>query len=203
MMRIYYRIALVLIFAEALLAAASLHPQAASSGTGAALALPEIAADFSYINTNAPVDGCGCFGVYGGSLSVAFPIARGPVAIVGDVTSGSSTSIAPNNYHLTLWVVTAGARYSPTLRWGRYHPFAQATVGFAHASQDLVEGSGASVPNASATFAADLGGGIDLDLTRRFRLRLAQASYLLTTFDNGSNNRQNNLRLSAGLVFRY
>ena len=68
-MRIYYRIALVLIFAEALFAAASLHPQTASSATGTALALPEIAAGFTYINSNAPVDGCGCFGVYGGSLT--------------------------------------------------------------------------------------------------------------------------------------
>ena len=202
-MRIHIRIALVLFFAEALLAAATLHPQAASSATGTNLALPEVAADFSYINSNVPVGGCGCFGVYGGSLTAAFPIARGPFAIVGDFTSGSSTSIAPNSYHLTLSTFTAGARYSPNLHWGRYHPFAQATAGFAHASQDLVEGAGASVPNASATFAADVGGGIDLDLNRRFRLRLAQASYLLTTFDNGSNNRQNNLRLSAGLVFRY
>lgn len=202
-MRIQFRIALVLMFAEALLAASALHPQTVGSATPKNLALPEIAADFSYINSNAPVGGCGCFGVYGGSLTLAVPIAHGPLAIVGDITSGSSTSIAPNSYHLTLSTFTAGARYTPAWRTARLHPFAQATAGVAHASQSLVSGSGASVPNAAAAFAADLGGGIDIDLNRRFRFRLAQASYVLTTFDNSSNNRQNNLRLSTGLVFRF
>lgn len=202
-MRIQIRIALVLMFAEAFLAASTLHPQTAGSALPKNIARPEIAADFSYIHSNAPVGGCGCFGVYGGSLTLAFPIAHGPIAIVGDITSGSSTSIAPNSYHLTLSTFTAGARYTPQLRTARYHPFAQVTAGFAHASQDLVSGSSTSVPNATAAFAADLGGGVDVDLNHRFRIRLAQASYLLTTFDNNSNNRQNNLRLSAGFVFRY
>jgi hypothetical protein len=31
-------------------------------------------------------------------------------------------------------------------------------------------------------------------------VRLIDADYLLTTFDNGSNNHQNNLRISAGVV---
>ena len=34
----------------------------------------------------------------------------------------------------------------------------------------------------------------------RFSVRLVEADYLLTTFDNGSNNHQNNLRISAGVV---
>ena len=173
-MRIQHRIVLVPFFAEALLAAATLHPQAASSATSKNLALPEVAADFSYINSNAPVDGCGCFGVYGGSLTAAFPIARGPFAIVGDFTSGSSTSIAPNSYHLTLSTFTAGGRYSPDLRLaissfragdGRLCPrFAGPGGGFRRIGAEC-----------NAAFAADLGGGIDLDLNRRFRIRLAQA----------------------------
>ncbi|MGB7134558.1 MAG: hypothetical protein WBD46_04695 [Acidobacteriaceae bacterium] len=202
-MRIQHRIVLVPMFAAALLAPAALHPQTAGSAARKNNALPEIAAGFTYLNSNAPVDGCGCFGVYGGSLTAAFPIARGPFAIVGDFTSGSSTSIAPNNYHLTLSTYTAGGRYTPAFGASRFHPFAQAMAGIAHASQSLVSGSGASVPNANAAFAADLGGGVDLDLNRRFRIRLAQADYLLTTFDNGSNDHQNNLRLSSGLVFRF
>ena len=108
-MRIHIRIVLVPFFAEALLAPATLHPPTASSAAHKSTALPEIAAGFSYMNSNAPVGGCGCFGVYGGSLAAAFPVARGPFAIVGDFTSGSSTSIAPNNYHLTLSTFTAGA----------------------------------------------------------------------------------------------
>jgi outer membrane immunogenic protein len=136
-------------------------------------------------------------------LTLAFPGADGPIAIVGVITSGGSGSITPNSYHLTLSNFTADARYTPTLRTARFHPFAQAMAGIAHASQSLVSGSGTSVPNATASFAAYLGGGVDLDLNRGFRIRLAQADYLLTTFDNGSNDCQNNLRLSAGLVLQF
>jgi outer membrane immunogenic protein len=202
-MRIQIQIALVLLFAVALPGATNLHPQTARGAWPTNPAKPEIAADFTFVNSNAPVGGCGCFGLYGGGLTLAFPIAHGPVALVGDASTGQNTSITANNYHLTLSTFTAGARYTPDLRIARFHPFAQAMAGVAHASQDLVKGSNASVPNAAATFALDAGGGVDLDLSRSFRLRLAQASYSMTTFDNGSNNRQNNLRLSAGLVFRY
>ena len=36
-----------------------------------------------------------------------------------------------------------------------------------------------------------------------FSARLAEADYLLTTFDNGTNNHQNNLRISAGVVIHF
>jgi hypothetical protein len=34
-------------------------------------------------------------------------------------------------------------------------------------------------------------------------VRLIEADYLVTTFDNGVNNHQNNLRIGAGLVVRF
>jgi hypothetical protein len=34
-------------------------------------------------------------------------------------------------------------------------------------------------------------------------VRLIEADYLLTTFDNGSNNHQNNLRIGAGVVVHF
>jgi hypothetical protein len=34
-------------------------------------------------------------------------------------------------------------------------------------------------------------------------LTLVEADHLLTTFDNGSNNHQNNLRISAGVVIHF
>ena len=61
-------------------------------------------------------------------------------------------------------------------------------------------GSGSSGTNA---FAANLGGGLDLRLNHRFSIRLIEADYLLTTFNNQSNNRQNNARISAGAVIRF
>lgn len=162
---------------------------------------PELAASFDYVRSNAPVGGCGCFGIYGGSATFALPLHDSPLALVAEAASGVSTGISPGGYNLLLSRFTAGIRYTPYFAASRLHPFAQATGGVAHASQSLVASSTAS--NASATLALDFGGGIDLDLNRRFSVRLAQASYLLTTFDNGSNNLQNNLRLDAGIVVHF
>jgi hypothetical protein len=51
--------------------------------------------------------------------------------------------------------------------------------------------------------AANLGGGIDLRLSRRFSYRLAEADYMLTTFNNGANNHQNNLKIGTGAVVHF
>jgi hypothetical protein len=42
-----------------------------------------------------------------------------------------------------------------------------------------------------------------LRANRRFSIRLIEADYLLTTVDNGSNDPQNNLRISAGVVVHF
>lgn len=162
---------------------------------------PEIAASFDYVRSNAPVGGGGCFGIYGGNATFALPLHDGPLALVAEAGSGVSSNIAPGGYSLMLSRFTAGIRYTPYLAASRLHPFAQITGGVAHASQSLVASSTAS--NAAATLALNFGGGVDLDLNRRFSVRLAQVSYLLTTFDNGSNNLQNNLRLDAGIVVHF
>jgi hypothetical protein len=73
----------------------------------------------------------------------------------------------------------------------------------AHASGALVQGQYSVTSNANAAFAAQLGGGTDLRLSRHFALRLAEVNYLLTRFNNSANNRQNNLDLSTGIVFRF
>jgi peptidoglycan-associated lipoprotein len=74
-------------------------------------------------------------------------------------------------------------------------------LGAARSSGSLVSGQIAT--NASAAFAANVGGGVDLRASKRFSVRLAEADYLVTTIDNGVNNHQNNLRISSGIVFRF
>ena len=97
---------------------------------------------------------------------------------------------------------------------GRVSVFGHALVGFARSSE-----------NASITAVCDqglcepvilrrdytdwspalvLGGGVDVRLTDRVSLRPIQADYVLTQFGiSGNPSTQNNLRLSAGLVFRF
>jgi peptidoglycan-associated lipoprotein len=185
------------------LAAASAQASNPPKLAAPSAARPELALGFSYLRSNAPPGGCTCFNLYGGSATFAYPIAKGPFALVGDITAEKSGAISSNNFGLTLSTYTVGARYEPMLRTPWLHPFGQALVGVAHSSGSLVQGPGTSVGNAGAAFAANVGGGLDLAASRRIWVRAIQAEYLPTTFDNGSNNHQNNLRLSTGIVIRF
>jgi len=80
--------------------------------------------------------------------------------------------------------------------FGRVVPFTHVLVGRVHASSGLF---GFNYSNSSA-FAAAVGGGLDIPLSKMIAIRAIQADYLMTRFDQAG---QNNARLSAGIVFRF
>jgi peptidoglycan-associated lipoprotein len=186
-------------------------------------ARPELALGYSYVRSNAPPGGCTCFNQNGGSAEFAWPLWNGQFALVGDVTatyaggisSGTAVSnyglttrtyasgVASGGYGLTMSTYTAGMRYVPKMGHSALKPFGQVLVGLGHASGTLVNGPDAKVGNAGAAFASIIGGGVDWLLNGRWSIRLAEADYLLTTFDNGGNNHQNNLRINTGVVVRF
>ncbi|MGD0735572.1 MAG: hypothetical protein ABR976_10515 [Terracidiphilus sp.] len=164
----------------------------------------ELALDYTYLRSNAPPGGCGCFNMNGGSASFAWPVRSGRVAIVGDLTiDGSSAPISSNNFNLTLSTFTVGPRYLAPVHHFPIQPFGQVLFGAAHASGSLVKGKTPAYTDATATIALNLGGGADFRVNRTFSIRLAEADYLLTTFNNGVNNHQNNTRISSGLVIHF
>jgi peptidoglycan-associated lipoprotein len=200
-MRISTFIRFVMGFTIAAVSCASATAQVAAPAAQAAR--PELAFDFSYLRSNVPPGGCTCFNLYGGSATFAWPISKGSFAVVGDITAATGGSITSHGFGLTLSSYTAGIRYEPKLHSQLMHPFGQALVGFAHSTGSLVQGTGTSVGNAGAAFAANAGGGLDLAVSKRIWIRAIQAEYLPTTFDNGSNDHQNNLRISGGIVVRF
>jgi peptidoglycan-associated lipoprotein len=196
--RIQYHFVLLLAFAviSTALAAAQTAP------TGDKPLRAELALDYSYIRSNAPPGGCSCFNLNGGSATFAWSLKpAGAFALVGDLSAAHSSGIGGAGYDLTLSTYTVGARYRPRIGHSPLQPYGQLLLGAARSSGSLVSGQIAS--NASAAFAANVGGGVDLRASKRFSVRLAEADYLLTTIDNGVNNHQNNLRLSSGIVFRF
>jgi len=164
---------------------------------------PELALDYTYLRSNAPPGGCVCFNLNGGSATFAWPVLSNHFALVGDVSVAHSGSITSNGYDLTLSTFTAGTRYRAGLGHSPIKPFGQILVGVAHSSGSLVSGQNPAVTNAGAAFAATAGGGLDLRATHHLSLRLIEADYLVTTFNNGVNDHQNNLRLSSGVVFHF
>ena len=203
-----YSFALLLAFAVVSTASASAQaPAAAQTHAAAASEQParaELALDYTYLRSNAPPGDCGCFNLNGGSATFAWTLKpEGHFALVGDITAAHAGSISSSGYDLTLSSYTVGARYRFKLPQPSVQPFGQVLVGLAHTSGSLVEGQSQATANAGAAFAANLGGGLDLRVNQRFSVRLVEADYLVTTFDNGVNDHQNNLRVSAGVVVHF
>ena len=103
------------------------------------------------------------------------------------------------------------------LRHGPITPFAQALFGGAHGSGNFFEicdtarihregGPGCEESGSENAFAFTLGGGVDWNATPHIGIRLIQAEYLFTKFNEGGDGlpcHQNNARISAGVVFRW
>jgi hypothetical protein len=91
-----------------------------------------------------------------------------------------------------------------TFRSDSVAPFAHFLIGAARASTGAF---GASVSDTA--LATVVGGGIDINLSDTLAIRAIQADYLMTRFKTGPqiffsglDSRQNNFRLSAGLVIK-
>jgi outer membrane immunogenic protein len=149
----------------------------------------EISAGYTYVRTNAPPGGCGCFSLNGGSASVAYRVMR-HFGLVGDLAVVHNGNVNGSNLGVTLTSYTFGPQFSLPIH--RLTPFGRILVGGAYESA-----------GDSSAFAANLGGGLDLRLDRRWSLRLFEADYYLTHFANPVNSHQNNLRLGTGLVFGF
>ena len=150
--------------------------------------LLEVGAGYNYVLSNAPPTGCGCFSLNGGSGWVAYNF-NSAFAAVAEVSGQHASNVNNTGTDLTLTSYLFGPRFAA---------FAQALFGGSHGKGTLAAGSSDSA-NAFALEA----GGLDFTLRPRFALRLIQADYFYTHFDNADNHHQNNLRSSAGVVFRW
>jgi outer membrane immunogenic protein len=202
-MRIRIKVQFFLLLAMTALSTASSVTYAQSAQAPTSQPHAELALDYSYLRSNAPPGGCDCFNLNGGSATFAWHFKPRSFALVGDVSVTHTSGISSNSYSLTLSTFTAGGRYTPRFGRSPLKPFGQILVGIAHSSGSLVEGQNSTTSNAGAAFAANVGGGIDLRASHRISFRLVEADYLVTTFDNGLNGHQNNLRLSTGVVLHF
>lgn len=159
----------------------------------------EVTMAWSADRTNGLVGGCGCFWMSGGKAeaNVSFPHR---VSIVAELAGQHSSNVGSTHQDLNLVSYLFGPRYN----WrapGRLAPFAQFLVGGVH-------GFGSSFPTTNGSnlvpdaFAFASGGGLNINISRHFALRAVQADYVQTQLPNDANDRQNHLRLSAGIIFR-
>lgn len=84
----------------------------------------------------------------------------------------------------------------------RVQPFAQALFGvslFRGFTSDIRPSGNVYTYDDATSFAMALGGGLDVRVSKRIAVRIIQADYTPTFFGSG---RQDNFRISAGIVFR-
>lgn len=150
----------------------------------------------------------------GVSVSEHFDMIPGGTAqLTGNINNwfGLSADIAGYGVHDVggvdgkLWTYLFGPTF--TLNRGKFEPFVHVFGGGARINSTL------KIPVGDTVFfnrsfhqnsvAAAAGGGLDWNVSRHIGIRLVQAEYLYTSFSDNRDNRQNNLRVSGGIVWRF
>jgi outer membrane immunogenic protein len=160
----------------------------------------EVTLAWSGDRTNAPPSGCGCFWLEGAKAEANAPFMP-HIGVVAELAGEHAGSINSAGESLSLVSYLFGPRYTLTPH-RRTALFGQFLVGGVHGFDALFPNPGGSTTTPDAlAFAA--GGGVNLNLSRRFALRLIQADYLQTRLPNDGDNRQDHFRLAAGIVLRF
>jgi hypothetical protein len=132
----------------------------------------------------------------GASESIALGIAN-HLSAVADGGQYRFTGLG-SGLSSNLYTFMAGPRY--TFRaFGGMTAFAQVFGGCAR-----VNASSSGIQAGETGFAMSAGGGLDLPIHQHILLRVFQADYIMTRFENAADAAvlQNHVRISAGVVFR-
>ena len=163
----------------------------------------ELFGGYSYMRSNLVFTGAP-LSANGGDASVAVYLSDW-FGIVGDFGLYQQRNIAGQGFSLTF----SSYQFGPRLRFPRLThvtPFAHFLWGAGHANGTVYTRSlGFGVPRLGVnnSFVLTAGGGADWKVSPRIAIRLVQADYLHSEFLNGSGNRQENIRLSTGVVFSF
>jgi outer membrane protein OmpA-like peptidoglycan-associated protein len=187
-----------------------------SAGQNIGYPKAELFLGYSYLRAvPAPADGNRLMWMNGGSASIAFNLNRylGLVADFGAYTNsqvrftGAYTStVNVNNANVAALSYLFGPRLS-FRNHDRVTPFVQALFGGVHANEVTLTNCtfSCTLLPAQSSFAATAGGGLDVRVHHHFAIRIIQAEYMMTRFTSyttGATATQNDMRLSAGIVFR-
>ena len=156
----------------------------------------EASVGYSYVRAS-PGNSSGGFNLNGGSASVAYNFTD-RISVLADFGAYKFSGL-PTGFDSTMYTYLFGPRIS-LRKASPVTPFAQVLLGGGR-----LNASAGGVDAGENGFAMAAGGGVDIRLHPRVAIRLIQAEYLLTRFPraNGDSATQNDVRLSAGLVFRF
>jgi opacity protein-like surface antigen len=102
--------------------------------------------------------------------------------------------LAPVNVNVNAHTFMFGPRFTYR-KAGSITPFAHVLLGGIRGSRGYL-----GISQSAVKFAAAFGGGLDVKVSKHVAVRVIQAEYVATPF---LDLRQDNIRLSAGIVFRF
>ena len=156
---------------------------------------------FSELRANAPVGGCGCFWMAGGTGEISYPVWRN-FSAVAEVAGHTTGHIPDFNTGLSLLSGMGGVRLRAP-NHTRFQPFAQALFGGVHGFDSYFPAPVGKLPTSYDTsFALAVGGGLDVTISKHVWIRALKADYNYSGLRNLQGDHQNQLRIGAGILFR-
>ena len=199
----HHRFRIFLLFVAPLLTTASLQAQAVPAASTAGHQETDVAVTYTEQYSN--LVATPTFWQPGGSVELSAQVYRG-LGLAANVTGNNVPNAANSGIGLTMVTANFGPRYTYYRPTGAENKrsiaiFGQGLIGQAWGFNSYFP-TESGVQTDYISFALQVGGGVDIGLSRHFAVRVFQADWLRTQFPNANTNVQNNLRLAAGIVFR-
>ena len=191
-----------LLLAVSLLATVSLRAQQQTASTPGH---QEVDLAVTYTEQYSNLVATPTFWLPGGSVELSAQVYHG-LGFAANFTGNTVSNAANSEVGRSMVTANFGPRYTfyrPTVA-GRKHSlaiFGQGLIGQAWGFNSYFP-STSGVQTDYNSFALQVGGGVDVGLSRHFAVRVFQADWLRTEFPNASTNVQNSFRLAAGIVLR-
>jgi hypothetical protein len=198
------RVRYFLLLAAPLLLAVEVRAQAPASAS--APSHQEVDLALSYTAQHSNLVSNPTFWQQGGSVELSAQAYRG-FGIAANIAGTNVGDAANSGVGLTMITATFGPRYTWYRPSGasRKHSlaiFGQGLIGEAHGLNSYFPTAFGSLTDYSS-FALQVGGGVNIGLSRHFAVRAFQADWLRTQFPNSTTNIQNTFRIGAGFVLRF
>ena len=179
-----------------------------SNSEGPTVPKAEIAFGYSFINVHPDFPQISSYNVNGGGASFVYNVTHliGIKAEFMDYTGGGGAQLRKYGYTGNVSGNLFTYEFGPQIKKhsGRYQPFGEALFGAGHTGTyatiyNAIHGIQAA-GNSNNAFAMELGGGLDIPLSRRVSIRPVEVDYLLTQFSaNNVKATQNNFKYMLGL----
>jgi hypothetical protein len=159
----------------------------------------EVAATYNAIRSN--LIGSNSFSTQGGSVQAGGRFWRG-LGVITDVAGMHTGNVLSSGVGLDVITATLGPRYTWLPAQRKLSLFGQGLVGEASGFNSVFPSPSGATSEAHG-LAVLVGGGMNVNLSRRLGLRAIQADWVRTQLPNSTTGVQNNLRIGAGVVYRF